>query len=275
MSIPIIENYTQNTIIPGNSLTLTKPSGVQTGDLLIIIVGNDDNTATAQWNNTTYKPAGFTLINESGNSTCDTHTAAFYRIADGTEDATIPVPAQSSDDYWGFYIHISGVGADTPINKIGPDINTGSSVGSIAITGVITDVDGCLAIYVHSYDGGDCSAFNPSGTGWSEESEIRAGTGSGNSSGSWGKKEQTNLGATGTVTISGTPTDGWSGFQFAITPGSSVPIQVLVSDGLSLNDGVSKERRFSILDCVGTSDEFPKTNRAFSQAISLLANSYG
>ena len=255
MAAPVVEGYTSNTVIPGSSLTLTKPAGVQPGDLLIILVGNDDSTATAQWNNTTYKPTGFTLINESGNATCDTHTAAFYRIADGSEGPTIAVPAQSSDDYWGFYIRISGVDVDAPINKIGADVNTGSLVGSIAIVGVTTDVDECLAIYIHSYDGGDCAAFNPSGTGWTEKEEIRAGTGSGNSSGSWGMKEQTSLGATGTVTVSGTPTDGWSGFQFAIAPSAGgEPILVEITDTIGLSDLVLLNKAALVQDSVGLSD---------------------
>ena len=59
---PTIEGWTSNTIVPGSSLTLTKPTGVQVGDLLLILVGNDNATGTAQWNNTDLKPTGFTQI---------------------------------------------------------------------------------------------------------------------------------------------------------------------------------------------------------------------
>src|SRR5690606_31529073 len=45
--------WTTNTAVPGNNLSLTKPAGVTVGDLLLIIVGNDDTTATAQWNDST------------------------------------------------------------------------------------------------------------------------------------------------------------------------------------------------------------------------------
>lgn len=49
MALPVIETYTSNTALGSSSLTLTKPSGVVAGDLLILIVGNDDSTNTQQF----------------------------------------------------------------------------------------------------------------------------------------------------------------------------------------------------------------------------------
>ncbi len=136
---PVVESYTANSAAAA-SVTLTKPASVAVGDLLLILVGNDNATATAQWDNTTYKPSGLTLINESGNATSDTHTAAFYRVADGTEGLTIAVSAQSSNDYWGYYVRVSGIDPADPINVTGADVNTADTAPSIAITGVNTDV---------------------------------------------------------------------------------------------------------------------------------------
>lgn len=44
----------------------------------------------------------------------------------------------------------------------------------------------------------------------------------------------------------------------------SGPTNVLVSDGLNLNDGLSKERQFFVSDYLTTSDELPLTDRTFS-----------
>jgi len=211
----VFEDYTQNTDT-SNSLTLTKPSNVAIGDLLLILVGNESSISSAEWDNTTHKPTGFTLINESGNDSTDTHTGAFYRIADGSEGATINVPAQSSVNYWGFYIRVAGVDPTNPINAVGSDANTVDT--SIVISGITRNTDECLAFYIHSFDGGDSTSFTEAGSGWVEKKEIRADTSGNGSSGSWGTKSQTYYGSTGEVTVSGTASDGWSRFQFAVTP---------------------------------------------------------
>jgi len=215
--VPVVESYTSNTAVPGSSLTLTKPSGVVSGDLLLLIVGNDDNTNTAQWSNTL---SGWTLINEAGTSTSDAHVAAYRRIADGTEGATVSVPAQSSDDYWGYYIRITGVNAVSPINAIGSDVNGGNTASRV-ISGVTTTVANTLAFFAFSFDGADGDPFSVTGTGWSKSDEIQAGTGAANAGGTWGTKSQPTAGATGTVTVGSSSSDGSSGFQFAVAGISS------------------------------------------------------
>lgn len=228
MAAPAIKNsgaaFTSNTAVPGSSLTLTKPTGANapaTGDLLLIIVGNDDNTATAQWDNTTNKPTGFTLISEGGNASSDAHVAAFYRVADGTEGATIAVPAAAGQDYWGYYIVVEGNHTTSPLDVTGTTLVEGSGSGSPDVPSVTTTVDNCLAIACLGFDGGDGAPFTVSGTGWSKVSEIQAGTGSANASGSFAAKTQTAAGATGACTFTTNVIDGSASFQFAIAPGAA------------------------------------------------------
>lgn len=213
---PVVQSFTSNTAVPGSSLTLTKPSNVLAGDLLLIIVGNDDDTASAQWDDSTLKPSGFTLINESGSTASDAHSAAFYRVADGTESTTINVPAQSSDDYWGYYLHVTDVNPSNPINVIGSAYNGGSS-GTHNVPGVTTTAANALAFYVLSGDGGDLDPYSVGGA-WTEGDEIDAGTGGGNSSGTWGTRLMTSPGATGNASVTLTAADSASGFQFALAP---------------------------------------------------------
>lgn len=215
-SPPTVQSFTSNTAVPGASLTLTKPSNVLAGDLLLIIVGNDDDTASAQWDDATLKPSGFTLINEAGNTTSDTHAAAFYRVADGTEGTTINVPAQSSDDFWGYYIHVTDVNPTNPIHVIGSAYN-GGSLGTHNIPGVTTTAANALAFYVLSGDGGDVNPYSVGGS-WTESSEIDAGTGGGNSSGTWGTRLMASAGATGNAAVTLLAADSASGFQFALAP---------------------------------------------------------
>ena len=215
-STPVVQSFTSNTAVPGASLTLTKPSNILAGDLLLIIVGSDDDTASAQWDDATLKPSGFTLINESGNTTADAHSAAFYRVADGTEGTTINVPAQSSDDFWGYYIHVTDVNPSNPIHVIGSAYN-GGSTGTHNVPGVTTTAANALAFYVLSGDGGDLDPFSVGGA-WTEGGEIGAGTGGGNGSGVWGTRLMTSPGATGNAAVTMSASDSASGFQFALAP---------------------------------------------------------
>lgn len=213
----LINSWTANSVNPGSSLTLTKPASVQVDDLLIIIVGDENTTATAQWDNTTNKPSGFTLINESGNATSDAHVAAFYKVADGTEGSTIAVPKQASDGYWGFYIRVTGADTSNPINVVGADSNTGNSVSKV-IPSITTTVNNTLAFYALASDGGDNDPFSISGTGWVEGAERESGPTANDASGVWGTRAVPTAGATGNATVGMSASDGAAAFQFAINP---------------------------------------------------------
>jgi|GEM_PF-2514985 len=223
MSLPNIKNSgaatASNTAVPGTGVTVTCPSGASapaSNDLIVYYVGNDDNTTTAQWNNTTLKPSGFTMINETGNSSSDVHTAVFWKLSDGTEGGTgIASNAQSSMDTWGRIEIWENIDTTTPIDVTGSDYN-GSSASSHAVTGVTTTIDDCIARAILAGDGGDTYPFTVSGTGWTEDFEIQAGTGSGNCSGCIATKTMSTAGATGNCTFSLNVSDGGSGFQFGI-----------------------------------------------------------
>lgn len=210
-----------------NQLSVNKPTSgstgpsakdVAVGDTLVIVVGNDDDTATDQWDDATLKPTGFTLINEAGDATSDAHCGAFFRIADGTEGSSFTVPAQSTNDMWAFCILVSGVHPGAPVHLTGADVI--DATPPIAITGVTTTVADCLAFYVGAYDGGDDGGFSVSGTGWAEQAEEHAGTGVNNASGCWGTRQMSGTGATGTATVSVVTSDGMAAFQFALAPGA-------------------------------------------------------
>ena len=196
------------------------PKNVAAGDLLIILVSNDGTEDTALWDNGTNKPTGFTFINESGNGTSDTHCAAFYRVADGTEGATFSIPAAASHDGAAICILYSGQASTNPINVISADSLVGSAT-SLGVVGANTTVNNCLACAVVSFDGGDEGGYSTSGTGWAEVLEARSGSTSADESMCWSEKTVASAGATGTCTFTiGGSADGLAGFQFAIAPSS-------------------------------------------------------
>ncbi len=213
-SVPtVVSGWNVATTTASASLTLTKPLNVEVGDLLIVLVGNDDNSNTAQWDNTTLKPSGFTLINEAGSSAPDTHVAAFYRVADGTEGATTSVTAQSADNYWGFYIRVTGASTTNPINATGADYLDNSGIAIHPITSLNTTATNTLAFYMLAGDAVGTAPFSVAGAGWTESAEITVNTG-----GTWGTRSMTTAGATGAATVTMSAADGASAFQFAINP---------------------------------------------------------
>jgi hypothetical protein len=223
--IPIIETFTSNTALSSSSLEITKPSGVTPNDLLLLIVGNDDSTNTQQFDTFTEGGRQWTLIREQGNAACDCHIAAFYRISDGTEGASVVIPAQSADDIYGWCLRVSGARhIGSPIHKYG-QVNTtsGSSHVFLSLETVFRD---CLVFGVFSYDGGDSSSISVSGTNWSKQDELKAGTGSSNASGAWAKKDMASPGDSEDVTFTTSLGDGGSGFQFAISREGAPPVEI-------------------------------------------------
>ena len=231
MALPIIQSYTTNTGLSLSSLNLTKPSNVNIGDLLLIIAGSDDTTNVQQFNSfTDGDGCQWNLVKEVGDAVVDAHIAAFWRIADGTEGASVSVPAQSLDDIYGWYLHITGArNVGDPIHKIG-----GKFVGnttSTEITGLETTFKDCLIICVYAYDGGDGGTFNVSGAGWTKLDQQNAGTGSGNGSGCVAYLNQESPGDVQDITITNSLADGSTGFMFAIArdgaPSQSLKMAVL------------------------------------------------
>jgi len=195
-----------------NYITLTKPSDVETNDLLILIVGSDDSNG-GDWQDI----SGWTKIINYANTNADASMGVYWRIATGSEDATINVYQNSgnNDEMFGWYIRIRGVNTSSPINIVGtPDYTT--SGANHTIDAVNTDVDNCLAFYVLSFDGGDGAPFNESDSGWSEEDEETSGTGSTDACGCWGIKEMPIQGSTLNVVVASTASDGAVYVQFAI-----------------------------------------------------------
>lgn len=223
MAIPVVQSgFTSNTAVPGSSLSLSKPTGLVAGDLCVVIVGNDYSGGTdAQWDNTTNKPTGFTLIFENGNGPSASHLGAFYRVIDGGESWPISVPALNSEDFWGYAIRVTGVDTASPLNATGTALNQGTDTTSHVIPAVTTVNDDCLCFYALAFDGGDGDPFSVSGTGWTEQAEIEAGTGAGNASGCWGTKDQAAAGSAGTATVTSTASDTSTSRQFAIRGASS------------------------------------------------------
>jgi hypothetical protein len=214
-SAPVVEGFqaTNGGSATSTNLVLDAPAGITPGELLLLIVGNDDNTATAQFGTT---PAGWNYIGEGGDNSADAHIGAFWRIADGTEGPTVTVVAQSADNWWGWYIRISGADTTTPINVNNFAQSTGNA-GTHNIPQVTTTVDDCLAIYGLAFDGADGYPFSVAAP-WTEQDEQQAGTSNTEASGCWGTQDIPTAGGTGIAAVTASVSDGAAYFQLAIQP---------------------------------------------------------
>lgn len=230
MAVPVIESWqsAQATSFP-SSITITKPSGVVAGDLLLICLSDDYNAdGLFQYDDSTNKPSGFSLVTRwnAGTAPDQTNGAIFSKVADGGEGSTFNVPCRSTNHYGivGWCLRISGHGETAgSAHKIG----TYSSVSSTAfnITGVTTTVDDCLCLYLHATAGGDQAPYSVAGP-WTELDEQSTTATASSASGSIGSRSLATAGASGNAAITSTsaPTNYNNGIQIALQPASGAAV---------------------------------------------------
>lgn len=165
MAAPVIESYStaDNGNGTGTSLDISAPSGLQSGDFLLVFAGNDaDNVATEE-----LSVSGFSKFLEVANGN-DAHAACFYKVSDGTE-TTITVSSVSAQDLVGIALRISGVETTDPFDAydsishgffaqpystiIDPDTEN-PAAGSMYFE---TTVDDTLVVVYIASDGSDCT----------------------------------------------------------------------------------------------------------------------
>ena len=213
MAIQLQSGYSFSTTIDAqDTLTLTAPTGITSGDLLLIIVMDDADDETASLFQT---PAGWTSIGSEGDGTSDAWVHAFYKISDGTEGNTTISHSSVADELIGWMLRVTETSA-TPLGVVGTGISQSGST-SLTIPSLTTTDDNSLVFYAMAGDGGDMAPFATSSSGWTEEAEGVEGNGGSSTSGSFGTNLVASSGtASGDVVITAALTDGMSGLQFEI-----------------------------------------------------------
>lgn len=202
------------------SINIVAPQQIRPNDLILITAGNGNATDTAQFDNITYKPTGFTLIKEVGNSTSDTHCAAFYKVADGSESGTtINVPAQSADVMCATCFVIRGALTSNPIGNQGANTNV-DLVTSAGLPGIVTTSNHSIVFALASTDGGDTGPFNltSNSSSWLNRNSVQlaANYGAGSSLLTAWKTVNSSGGSSESVTVDYQISDGISGYQFEV-----------------------------------------------------------
>lgn len=214
-SPPVIEAWTIGDDWSGTDGTVYKPSGVVSGDLLVIVVGiEEDGDGTIL-----EALSGWTKEFEYGDDSTDCRVAMYWKIATGSEGATETITRTTGGAGIGWYLRISGANS-TPIHLVGTEgQGTGTTLTASSIT---TTTDNTLVIAILSFDGGDGFPFTVSGTGWPSSFDTNQtendGSCSGCWSGGWTSREVTTAGASNNVDFEASVSDGWETIQFAISP---------------------------------------------------------
>jgi hypothetical protein len=142
---PIVSSWqTSLQTSTGPSLNMVAPSGISTGNLLILAMSAYCPVTLTYFNT----PAGWTKAGEYGNSNPDSYAAIFYKVSDGTEgNVTI---TNNNSSYWmcGTYFNITGAAAVSPL------LTTQGTASASNITDIVlntitpTTIADCMLINV-------------------------------------------------------------------------------------------------------------------------------
>lgn len=188
-STPAFRSAAENYATTGTSLTITKPSGTASGDLLVAVIYFNGNS------NTITPPSGWTSIGGFSTFSSGATSEWYYKIAGGSEPADYTWTGTSSNRNSGVVATFTGSFTGDPTDS-GPNTNTSGPTN----TGITTINSNVMVIYFGGYDEAAGGTWNED-TGWTS-----AGADSGATNTYIGYKLYATAGATGTISysISGT-----------------------------------------------------------------------
>lgn len=105
MAVSQVGSATTDTNSFGTSVTMTKPTGVASGDVLVAFITANDQTVTA--------PSGFTSIETAQGGTGPFRGSSFYKVAGGSEPADYSFSVPSDSPIVGSLSAYRGVDTDT------------------------------------------------------------------------------------------------------------------------------------------------------------------
>ena len=217
----VFQSYSSNIIDSDvQQLTLTVPSGVNIGDLLVLILATDDNE-------TVNTPSGWTFINVGDGGNAGPTLACYYRVANGTESPNYTITWGTNERAAGAIVRYSNVNTTNPIGVSGP--NTGNNVSPTSPS-INTSNNNSFIVRVYAADRYYLSGTYPSG----HTGRFNITPGNNNNSVSLGMADQvqTTAGLTGTAVFSLTSAEQWRAISFSINEKvADLTIGKIVDDG--------------------------------------------
>lgn len=205
-------------------VTTRKLYNVRAGELLLIFVGNNANTNTAQFSGFTDADGhAWTMLFTAGGTTAGAHGAVFYRWATGAEFTNpVVIPSTSAASWWTMPMSISAVGP-AGILKQGSEGQAGPST-THSITGTATVSKGdSLLLMMMPFSRGFTSAPTITGSTWELIEEINWWSSGSDATGALAKRVLPTAGPVGAYTVtlpepSGTVVRAW----LALDPGMEI-----------------------------------------------------
>lgn len=219
MTTPSIATFTEATVTGGPSLSVTEPSSLASGDLIVIMVSCD-------LGNNNYWPDGSTLADtyndmaaQHGGNSADVQSHVYWRICDDTETWPLTISDGVNSDKVGWCLRIIDHDETTPIDVVSAWAGEDSN-GSTLVMGSITPTSGSLIIAYTGTDGGDMTpATIDSGTGYTVDDTLESGSPAQGVGSSYATKTAT--GSASPLTFGYNVSDGRMGIQFAIAEGAA------------------------------------------------------
>ena len=196
-----------------NSLSISMPTGVVEGDVMIAVISVRGGTGTA----ISTVPTGWAMIN-SNNSTTDIKSAMYYKIAITSEAGPYVWGWGSSLKASGVLSAYSGVDNSAPIMTHSNQVNTSGT--SMTAPSVVTTADGAWIIAAYSTATGTTVSAGSSMDLRGQSASTGAGAGSRTTSGLQ-DIVQTSAGSSGTKTMTASSAAVNVGHTIALNPVAS------------------------------------------------------
>lgn len=202
------------------TLTINRPTGVVTGDVMIVNITQTGNTTTRA------SLTGWTPVVAGQQSTGTRYSTVLYRVADGTEGASFAFTlGTGTTSAVGSIIAFSGVDATVFDVTPGTTLQTGGS-RTITANGITTTTPGAAVVFLAGAGGSDGDIYsNWTGTTptINEVMDFSTGVSTNNSVGAaWGIRATAGSTGNGSVTVDGTYY--WAGILIALRPRPPISI---------------------------------------------------
>lgn len=253
---PTVHSSTSGTVASGN-LTLTKPTGTTTGDLLVMTASADLDASE----NVTYTiPSDWTQLlanTRSDAASAGNNLQVWYKQAGSSEPSDYTITPDHSNRIGGSITRITGHDTANPIDV---QAVTASLTGEASAPSVTTTVANTQLLRIATWDQSRSLVTNPIGHTQAYSVDV-----SGHDN--WGVyKEQATAGATGTAQWDLSGSSPYVGFTVAIKPSAS-------GGGTTSNPmKLEQIKRDSLLRTNGATFRF-SDNKAFDETVTMSQSS--
>ena len=239
--------------------TVNLPTGIVSGELLVIFVTADNKTEGHTW------PSGWTEQLDYSQSN-HVNWAVGTRVADGTEGSTLTIGQNTERDNNYIAARYSGAGAVTFSGRVSGE-STAANPPSVTAAGGAGDNLFCTVIGLRNNSGADAVTTLPTGYG----NETTNGTGDDAPGLSLSEKESTS--ATDNPAAATNPDEKWGTFTFVIEPAAGGSTDALLANDVEsasnvTSPAVGQEHGLTATSVQSTSNV---TTPAVGQAHALLA----